>query len=444
MHSTQSWESLADKKVGIFGLGVEGMSSLRACNSLGIEPVLVDDSPNIDVGEGREVIAFDRGGLAKLIECDVVIKAPGISHYDQRIIALQDANVEIVGGLGLWMQKAPLDRVVCITGTKGKSTTTALVAHLISELGFRVFAGGNLGLAPFDPDVNPGDIDYWVIEVGSYQAVDFGAASHVIGVTSLSEDHLPWHRDDAELYYRNKLSICELPGAVTTVASAESAELVRHASLLGSHVHWVDRASVESDTWAEQFPLAGTHNLINAGIAVRILEELGVPGSQDQTRIAGAMASFVGLPHRLELVHTSGAVRFFDDGLATNALASSAALETFAGERIALIVGGQERGIDYTPLAHTIAQRRSPTGVFTIPDNGLRIGAVTRAGTAGSPHHHLVTVEDTIDLSTAVSRAFDWAQPDGLVLLSPAAPSFGVFKNYEERSQAFVAAAQRF
>jgi UDP-N-acetylmuramoylalanine--D-glutamate ligase len=127
-----------------------------------------------------------------------------------------------------------------------------------------------------------------------------------------------------------------------------------------------------------------------------------------------------------------------DDGLSTNVLPAQAALQAFAGRPVALLVGGHDRGLDYEPLGRTIAARSEPTLVVTMPDNGPRIGTAIRAATGGR-----VEVRDAVDLEAAVVTAFEWAPDGGVVLLSPAAPSFGRFGDYRERSAAFATAAGR-
>ncbi|MDP3971671.1 MAG: Mur ligase family protein, partial [Candidatus Nanopelagicales bacterium] len=195
MHSTLSWADLAGRRVGIYGIGLEGRSSLKACRARGIAPVIVDDRPTVAVVDGVKVTATGDGGLDLLLGCDVVIKSPGISHYSNHLDQLHRNGVEIVSGLGMWMQGADRERVLCVGGTKGKSTTSALLAHLVRSAGLNCYLGGNIGDAPFDPDVSP-EFDYWVIEVGSYQSVDFGVTSPHVAITSLGEDHLDWHRND--------------------------------------------------------------------------------------------------------------------------------------------------------------------------------------------------------------------------------------------------------
>src|SRR4051794_5502252 len=125
MRPTLSWSDLPGRTVGILGLGREGEASLRACRARGIEPVLVDDAP-AGTATCEPVLATRDGGLDALLTCQVVIKTPGVSHYSPAVEKLTSAGVQVTGGLGLWLAEADLSRVVCVTGTKGKSSTTAI------------------------------------------------------------------------------------------------------------------------------------------------------------------------------------------------------------------------------------------------------------------------------------------------------------------------------
>ena len=147
-----------------------------------------------------------------------------------------------------------------------------------------------------------------------------------------------------------------------------------------------------------------------------------------------AAAGYHPLPSRLAPIATVAGVTFVDDSLSTNVLPTLAALDAFPGRKIVLIVGGHDRGIDYAPLAAAVQTRDAPTFVLTLPDSGPRIRAeIERA--AGS-----VSVTDCPGLDEAVAAGFGWARPDGVVLLSPAAPSFGRFRDYRDRSEAFAQA----
>jgi UDP-N-acetylmuramoylalanine-D-glutamate ligase len=368
MPSPTSWSELAGRRVGVWGLGVEGRASVRKLHELGADTV--------------EVETFDRDLLQS---CDVVVKSPGISRYGPELASLE---VPVFGGLGLWLAEADSSKVLCITGTKGKSTTTSIAGGLLTGLGEKHLLAGNIGVAPWDPEV-PGDVDWWIIETSSYQVCDLEVGPSVVAVTSLSEDHLPWHNGSVETYYADKLSLCTKPGVRTVVADAGDPLLRSHAELMG------------------------------------------VQGLEDEDVLAAAFRSFEPLPSRLTLVARRGGVDFVDDSISTNVLSTTAAVESFPGRRVALLVGGLERDIDYRPLAKALTPE---VRVFTMPTNGPLIGSVLRK--AG-----VEAVEDCLSLEHAVRRAAVWAEPDGVVLLSPAAASFDHFADYRARGEAFARAA---
>lgn len=440
-----SWSDLPGQAVGLWGLGVEGRANLRRVRALGITPVLVDDHPTGDVVEGLGVLATLGGGLEALQRCDVVIKTPGISRHRRDVDTLAHEGVKVVGGLGLWMEEVDRSRVLCITGTKGKSTTAAIAGHLLEGMGYRCLVAGNIGLPPYDPALPDPSFDFWVVESSSFQVTDLASAPPVVAVTSLHPDHLDWH-GDVETYYRDKLALCSRPGARVTVANGDDPVLRDHRHLLGHDVRWVS-ADDGGSSWTDALALPGRHNRTNALIARACLLEMGVAEAADGDLVARAAAGFRGLASRLSAVGTVGGVEFVDDSLSTNVLATLAALAAYPRRRIALIVGGHDRGIDYRPLAEGLAARLAegavdgvadgaePLLVLALPGAGRRVHAAIEAGPGPAPR-----VIDVTDVPEATATAFEWARPDGVVLLSPAAPSFGEFRDYQERAAAFVAA----
>ncbi|HEV2371053.1 MAG TPA: UDP-N-acetylmuramoyl-L-alanine--D-glutamate ligase [Streptosporangiaceae bacterium] len=442
MRPTISWSELRGRRVGVWGLGVEGRANVARLAVLGVEPVLVDDRPGADLGAGTSgsatppVLATAAGGLTALATCEVVVKAPGISRYRPEVADLRRRGVPVVGGLGLWMAEADRSRVLCVTGTKGKSSTTAIAAHLLRQWGYRCMAGGNIGAPPWDPERAGADIDYWVIETSSYQATDLAYSPPVVAVTSLHPDHLDWH-GDVETYYQDKLSACSQPGAGLTVANGDSEELRARARLLGPRIEWVRAGDDPTADWMAALHLPGVHNRRNALIAQACLRAIGVGEAADTDALAAAAAGFTPLPSRLTVVGEAAGVTFVDDSLSTNVLPTLAALEAFPDRRVALIAGGHDRGIDYAPLAAGLAARDTPTLVLAIPDSGPRIQAAIEAEQPGKTE-----VRACPDLDAAVAQGFRWAQPDGVVLLSPAAPSFGRFRDYRDRAEAFAAAVR--
>jgi UDP-N-acetylmuramoylalanine--D-glutamate ligase len=437
MPPLSSWSALASASVGLWGLGVEGRASLRRLASMGVVPVLVDDHPSEATLDGLEVLSTDQGGFTTLLNCDVVIKSPGISRYRPEVAQLEQAGIPVRSGLGLWLEEVPLQRVACITGTKGKSTTTAIAGHLLTQLGYRAKVGGNIGQPPWEPSPE-GEPDYWVIETSSYQVPDLTKGPPVVAVTSLSPDHLDWH-GSVERYYADKLALCTKPGVHTVIADGSNATLRAQADALGPHVQFVDAGDPNfGGPWVLALGLPGKHNVRNAAMARAVLRSMGIAEAEDAERLEEAAAGFSGLPSRCHSIGHIGPVEFVDDSLSTNPLPAQAALEAYGDRPVALLVGGHDRGLDYAPLGHAVARRTHPTLVVTMPANGPRIGSAIREVVDGS-----VEVVDAAGLEEAVTTAWGWAQHGGVVLLSPAAPSFGRFADYRERSRAFAEAAAR-
>jgi len=425
MRHQLGWTDLSSVRVGVFGAGVEGRSTLRRLRELTDEIVVVDDNPSVLLDD-HDVLATRDGGLHALQTCDVVIKSPGISRYRDDVMALEAQGVAVVGGVGLTIHDRDRSQIMCITGTKGKSTTASLIGHLAQGFGLRVGVTGNIGLPPFDPDVAD-TLDLLVIETSSFQACDVADAPGIVVVTSLSVDHVDWH-GSAERYHADKLSLTALPGAGITIAQQDSPELVAHQDLLGGDLRW---SSPVDPWWTQHLGLVGAHNVANAQLAADALVAFGIDAAADPTLLSTAAAGYKELPGRLNLVAEFDGVRFIDDSLATNVLPTLAALASFEGERVALLLGGYDRGIDYSELIDVLATRDAPTLVIGLPDSGARLVAEISA-VRGTTETALAG-----DISQATALGATWASGGGVVLLSPAAPSFSQFANWKERSAAF-------
>ena len=466
------WSDLPGRRVGVWGAGAEGRATLRRLGRLGVQPsVVVDDNP-----AEPWIVATSPGGMELLSRCDVVIKSPGISRYGEKSMALEAGGVAVVGGMGLWLEEVGSGRVIGITGTKGKSTTTSVAAHLAAGMGRTCFVGGNLGTAPWDPEPQAGlpgdtpepdlwpDPDLWIVEISSYQATDLWSSPAVVAVTSLHPDHLDWH-GSLDAYYSDKLSLCGRPGARITVANGTDERLRQRAGSLAPGPRWVLPPDGEGDgdgggagggdwggagggdwggaggggpsshaEWVGRLGLRGRHNIVNALIAATCLEEMGISEASDPDRLAEAASGFQPLPHRLQTVAVIGGVEYVDDSLSTNVLPTIAAAEVFADRPLALIAGGFDRDIDYRPLALHLAGRDEPSLVLTVPDNGERIRR--EVGACG------VDVVACDDIEHAVLAASRWAIPGAVVLLSPAAASYGRFNDYRHRGGVFRAAVE--
>jgi UDP-N-acetylmuramoyl-L-alanine---L-glutamate ligase len=423
MRHAISFNDLAGRRVGVFGLGVEGRAARDRLVELDCELVIVDDDA-VATGD-HAAIETSNGGLEALAACDAVIKSPGISRYRDEVEELERRGIAVLGGVGMFLEEADRTRVICVTGTKGKSTVATVLGHLATGLGTPSVVTGNLGTPPFTSGL---DVDnrLVIVETSSFQATDVAHSPGVVAVTALGEDHLDWHGSVAR-YHADKLSLSSQRGARCTVV-ADTTELRANEALLGGEVGWV---SPSHTALATALGLKGRHGASNASVAVAALLAAGVDGSEDEPRLLAAASGFVGLPGRFREIARRDDLVFIDDSLATNPLPTIAALDAVGNGPLALLLGGHDRGVDYGELVEAIGARRGATLVVTLPDNGPKLGAqVARTSS--------VDVVDADDVTSAVSIAVAWLDGTGVVLLSPAAPSFSQFRNWQHRSEVFA------
>ena len=427
MFQPTGFADLAGRRVGVFGYGVEGRATAARLRDVA-DLVIVDDVEDL----APEVLATDRGGLEALATCEVVLKSPGIPRRRADVVALVDGGVTVTSALNLWLHDADRARVVAVTGTKGKSTTTALVTFFLRALGEGAQALGNIGQPPYDPTIDT-STGWLVLEVSSFQAADLVLAPGLIVVTSLGADHLDWH-GSLEQYREDKLSFTRSAGTHRTLV-ADQASLRAVRDQIGGEVTFV--ASDESGL-AASLGLIGAHNDANAALALAAAAMLtGVAEADVRAAVEARADAFEPLRGRLTLVASESVdgdvVRYVDDGLATSVLPAIAALEVFHEEPVALIAGGFDRGVDYGELADVLVERRRPTVLITMGNAGVRLSDEVHQRRRELIQHVAKDMLEAVTLARASLTG------GGVVLLSPAAPSFDHYHNWEERSDDFTA-----
>ncbi len=426
MFRPTGFADLAGRRVGVFGYGVEGRATAARLREVA-DLVIVDDVEDL----APDVLATDHGGLEALATCEVVLKSPGIPSRRADVVALEERGVPVTSALNLWLHDADRGRVVAITGTKGKSTTTALVTFFLSALGEEARALGNIGQPPYDPTIDT-STGWLVLEVSSFQAVDLDLAPALIVVTSLGADHLDWH-GSLEQYREDKLSLTRASGAHRTIV-ADQASLREVRDQIGGEVTYV---ASDGSGLAASLGLIGAHNDANVALALAATAALaGVAEAEVRAAVAARADTFQPLRGRLTLVKSETVnatiVRYVDDGLATSVLPAIAALDVFDEEPVALIAGGFDRGVDYGELADALVERQQPTVLITMGNAGMRLSDEVHQRRRELVQHVAKDMLEAVTLARA-------SLPDGgVVLLSPAAPSFDHYRNWEERSEDFT------
>lgn len=426
MYRPTGFADLAGRRVGVFGYGVEGRAGAARALAAGARVVIVDDA---DV-EGA--MRADAGGLEALGGCEVVLKSPGIPRRRADVRDLEARGVAVTSALNLWLHEADRSRVVGVTGTKGKSTTTSLLTFFLTAVGGDAQSLGNIGRPPYDEGVDTSH-GFSIVEVSSFQCVDLDVAPGTVVVTALGSDHLDWH-GSLEQYREDKLSLTRAPGRHRTVVP-DTGTFREVADALGGEVEFV---APDASGLAGDLGLIGTHNDSNVALALAVGARLsGLSREALRQAVAARASEFVPLRGRLTLIgrdeRDAVTVRYVDDGLATSPLPVIAALDVVADEPVSLIAGGFDRGVDYTPLADALARRRPPTRVVTMGPAGRRLGEALSARAGG------VDVVAAGSMGDAVGAARAFLVGGGTVLFSPGAPSFDAYGNWLERSEDFAA-----
>lgn len=417
------FEDLPGRDVVIWGAGREGRAAHAELERRGVAATYAITGEN-----------GDPDALARLSSADIVIKSPGVPHTAPEFVRLRELGVAITSLTDLWLSTNAA-RVLAVTGTKGKSTTSALAHHVLTEAGITASLVGNGGTPVTEDDAAGSQVA--VAEISSYQAADLTTSPRIAVITSLYPEHLPWH-GGFEQYVADKLNLvahgCEivvvpdLAGDVAGLVRPRSgdARLVDPAALgIGSAADGLEWAGV-GRLDAEEIPVRGRHNVANLALA---LAAVAAGFDVDRAGLLAAAASFAPLSHRLEEVPSADGRRWVDDSLATAPEAVVAALETYPQERVALLLGGSDRGLSFAPLREYLTGREGGT---------VEVIAVGPAGARWVAEGGDATLAD--DFADALRRLRLGTDAD-IVLLSPGAPSFDEFASYEERSAAFRAAA---
>ncbi|MBO4678319.1 MAG: UDP-N-acetylmuramoyl-L-alanine--D-glutamate ligase [Lachnospiraceae bacterium] len=413
-----------DKDVCILGYGREGQSSLKRILEAGTyRSLTVCDKRDVsaELPAGIECVSGD-GYQDSLDDFDVVFKTPGvvlnkeIFKYDCEITSEAEIFIE-----------AYRDRIVGITGTKGKSTTSSLMYHVLKEAGLNVVFAGNIGIPVFDIADEIGPDTIVVIELSCHQLEYLKTSPHKAVLLNVYEDHLD-HYGTREKYglakkniYRHQKAedfLFTLPEVTDEWGEAPSKTVFVSA----------DDCPVKSFDDYSEIKLKGAHNLLNAAFVYDVVKDLGV---SEETFIK-ALQTFEPLPHRLEYAGTYKGIDFYDDSISTTVKSAVSAVESIKNSAV-LLAGGMERGIEYGELVEYVSKSKLKY-LICMYSSGKRIYEMYEALDKSEDAPKAVLVND---LEEAVAVSFDVSKPGDAVLLSPAAASYGYFKNFEERGDIF-------
>lgn len=436
-------QSLTNKKICILGFGREGISTYQyLLKHHALERITVADK--LTQSElspvARELVQAHPPGatfwgadyLSSLENVDLVILTPGIPAHLPEIIAAQKLGVIFTSQTDLFLQSFSA-RTIGITGTKGKSTTSSLITHILKTAGHAVELVGNIERPVFDFwDFDSPDKLY-VYELSSHQLSGITVSPHIAVFLNFYPEHLDYY-PSVEDYFTAKARITSLqkPEDVFIYNSASPA-LVKLGSSSPAHKLAFSPTDKLPPDWMTS--LLGQHNVTNISAATLALREIGL----SDLEIKNGLASFQSLKYRLESIGIYRGIEFYDDALATLPEAAIAALDALMPRVTTLIAGGHERNQDFTNFARKIIEVRIKT-LILFPPTGERIEAEIKK----LQPINMLTCYHVNTMAEAVKLGYLHTKAGEICLLSAGAPSFGIFKDYKDRSDQYREGVKRF
>ncbi len=452
--------SLKGKRVAVIGIGISNTPLIRLLLSAGVDVTACDKNeresfgPLADELEAQGARLRLGAGYLDGLDQDVIFRTPGM-HPDTPALAQARARGSVVTSeMEAFFQVCPC-RIIAVTGSDGKTTTTTIISELMKRAGFRTYVGGNIGhpLLAEAGEMTPEDVA--VLELSSFQLMTMSQSPHIAVVTNLAPNHLDIHRsmeeyvaakeniflhqraeDKVVLNFDNEITrgfAAKAPGQVVPFSRAQGVGrgvFLRDGMIWAADTAGNARAVLRQD----EILIPGIHNVENYMAAIAAVDGL-VPDEL----IREFARSFGGVEHRIELVRTANGVRYYNDSIASSPTRTIAGLRSFR-EKVILIAGGYDKHIPYTPIGPEIVEHVKALVLTGATASKIR-EAVEAADGYGEGRPVIVEKDD---FRQAVLAARELAQPGDVVILSPASASFDHFKNFMERGETFKKIVQEF
>ena len=443
---TQYFEGLKDKKILVLGLGVSNRPLVRLLLQAGCQVTGCDRTPREKLEP--EVLELEKQGCTlhvgenylEGLSADVVFRTPGMHPGNPALEALRASGAEVTSEMEVFFQLCPC-KIIAVTGSDGKTTTTTLISEMLKAQGYRVWLGGNIGTPLLSEIPHMTKDDVAVVELSSFQLMDMDRSPQVAVVTNLAPNHLDVHKDMQEyvdakknsFLYQDETGVLIVNGDNAITAPFRGNGKTRFFTRQG---HTDNGATLENG-WicrdgekvldTRDILLPGVHNIENYMAAI-----LAVEGLVSDENIRQVAKTFGGVEHRIELVAVKNGVTYYNDSIASSPSRTIAGLESFP-QKVLLIAGGYDKHIPYDVLGPVICAR-----VKKLYLNGATAEKIRQA-VVQAPQYREGSPEIAMcgDLYRAVEAASREAQPGDVVLLSPASAGFDQFKNFMERGNVF-------
>ena len=433
---------LKNKKIAVLGLGVSNRPLVRLLLEHGCKVIGCDKTPREKLDQ--EVLELEKAGCQLHLgdgylddlDADIAFRTPGMHQDIPGIAALRAKGAQVTSEMEVFFEVCPC-KLLAVTGSDGKTTTTSLIAAMLKAEGKTVWLGGNIGtpLLPLCPQIREDDIA--VVELSSFQLMDMHTAPAVALVTNLSPNHLDVHKDmDEYIEAKKNIFRFQKPGDLLILngdnditAGFMGNGITRFFSRQGKPAHVMLRGGTiyrggKAVLDTSDILLPGVHNIENYMAAIAVVENL----VSDET-IRQVAKTFGGVEHRIELVRVRDGVRYYNDSIASSPSRTKAGLRSFS-EKVILIAGGYDKHIPYDDLGPEICTHVKK--LFLCGATAPQIRAAVENCAMEQPE-----MTDCGNFEAAVKAAAAAAESGDVVLMSPASASFDEFKNFEVRGNFF-------
>jgi UDP-N-acetylmuramoylalanine--D-glutamate ligase len=443
--------NLKHKRIAVIGIGVSNTPLIELLLAGGCEVTACDKSERAKLGESAAALE-QKGAKLRLgedyltgLDADVIFRTPGMRPDLPELTAAVKRGAVLTSEMEVFFDVCPC-RIIAVTGSEGKTTTTTIIARLLEAEGRTVHMGGNIGTPLLTRADKMRENDFAVVELSSFQLMTMRKSPWVAVVTNFTPNHLDVHRDMAEyaeakrnivLYQRPAdIAVINLDNAATRGFAETAKGEVRFFSrkdrlengvfLDGNTIYEAVGGSTEPIMDAADILLPGLHNVENFMAAFAATR--GLVSHETCRRVAG---EFGGVEHRCELVRTLRGVRYYNDSIATSQTPTIAGLRAF-DKKVILIAGGKDKGVPYDEIGPVIVEHVKTLVLTGLTAEKIKAAILDAPNYQGSPE-----IIEKLDFREAILAAHDAAADGDIVFLSPASTSFDKFKNFEERGNTY-------
>lgn len=403
-----------NKNVAILGYGMEGQDVEKFLLAKGSKVTILDKK-------------LDEKYLQSLNKFDIIVRSPGVYRFLPEIIEAEKLGVVITSPIKIFFKNCPA-KIVGVTGTKGKGTTSTLVYEILKKDGRNVYLAGNIGRPYLEllPKLN--EESFVILELSSFQLIDLDVSPHIAVVLNVTLDHMDWHANEEEYVSAKKNIVMHQNEGDFAIINEEYESSKNFSEITKAKIVFFSKQKL-SQKFKSDLLLRGEHNLENIAAAVEVGKVLQI----DEEKILDVVKNFKGLEHRLELVDTIKDITFYNDSFATGPQSTIAAINSFT-EPETIILGGSDKGLDYAELGKIISEKENVKNIILIGE--------IRDEIKKSIRNKNVFDLDQSSMTEIVKKAFEVSPKGGVVMLSPAAASFDMFENYKDRGNQFKKAVE--